>query len=173
MLQPGISSGIIYRQLAVEEAGFLEEMLFESIYLPPEEKFKLGKEIIYQPALKKYYEHWGRKGDQAVVAVSDVTQKLLGCAWGRLYSDNEKGYGFISDTIPELSIAIYKDYRNQGMGTKLLCRIKEVYKNLGIHKLSLSVDKRNPAVHLYQREGFSVFHENENDFVMLFNASVN
>jgi ribosomal protein S18 acetylase RimI-like enzyme len=163
-------TNITIRQLNQGEEAFLKEMLFESIYLPSEEKLKLHRDIIFHSDLRIYYEHWGRHGDLAIVAVSEILKNPVGCAWGRLYKMDNKGYGYISDKIPELSIAVDSDFRNKGVGTELLKRLIEAYQKSGFQKLSLSVSKKNPSIHLYEREQFKIFHENENDIVMQYDA---
>ncbi len=163
---------ITLRLLTSGEEEFLKEMLFEAIFLPPEEKLKLPKNIISHPDLKKYYEHWGQRGDIAVVAALADTNRLLGCAWGRLFTSDEKGYGFISEQIPELSLAVHLEFRDRGIGTMLIRRIIEEYELLGYRKLSLSVSKDNPGFRLYRREKFRIFSENEKDFIMMYNKDI-
>ena len=71
----------------------------------------------------------------------------------RLWLDEDKGYGYISDTIPELAIAVLPDYRGRGVGTDLLTEILSVAKNT-FSAVSLSVRADNPVVRLYERQGF-------------------
>ncbi len=158
--------GIIYRRLIKGEEDFLREMLFEAIYLPEEEKQKLSKDIILHPDLKKYYENWGKKGDIAIVA--ELHNELIGCGWSRLFSFRNKGYGYIDDKIPEISVAVSPGYRNRGIGTRLIRELIRESNNKGFPCLSLSVSKNNPSVHLYLRENFIVFRENQHDFIMIF-----
>ena len=107
------------------------------------------------PDLARYVEGWGRAGDMGVVAQRDDLP--VGAAWLRLWSEGDQGYGYLSDDIPELAIALLPDYRAQGIGTALL---KQILSNAQ-HDYSsacpgvcLSIRADNPALRLYQRLGF-------------------
>jgi len=67
--------------------------------------------------------------------------------------DNNNGWGYISDTIPELSMAILPECRGMGIGTKLLEKIIEDNRQK-YPQISLSVDPQNEAMKLYKRLGF-------------------
>jgi ribosomal protein S18 acetylase RimI-like enzyme len=164
-----ILKGVRIRSLEVSEEEFLKEMLIEAIYLPPSEKEKLSRDIIYHPDLNIYFENWGRPGDLAVVAETDFKRQLVGCAWGRLFKSDRKGYGFINEDIPELSLSVKPSFRNRGIGTQLIRIIIDEYRRMGFDSLSLSVSKINPCVQLYKRENFRIYREKENDFLMLHN----
>ncbi|MCP4131820.1 MAG: GNAT family N-acetyltransferase, partial [bacterium] len=77
-----------------------------------------------------------------------------------------KGYGFINNHTPEIAMAVKKDFRNIGLGTKLLLTLMNKIKSDGYSAVSLSVDKRNRAVNLYKRVGFAIVEDPENDFIM-------
>ncbi|MBN2272948.1 MAG: GNAT family N-acetyltransferase [Bacteroidales bacterium] len=157
---------IIFRLLHSNETWFLKEMLWEAIFIPEETKQKLTKSILDQPDLRKYYAGWGRTGDVAIVAVQPETGKPAGCAWGRLFPADDKGYGFIDEITPELSIAVDPVFRGQGIGTKLLQKLIKEYGKKGYLRLSLSVNKENPSLSLYYRSGFKIYAEKEDSIVM-------
>ena len=50
------------RKLAPQEVSFLEEMLFEAIFIP-DGAAKLSEEVIKQPELARYITDFGREGD--------------------------------------------------------------------------------------------------------------
>ncbi len=159
------------RPLRQDEEEFLKEMLFEAIYLPLPLKKKLSKDILLNPDLIIYYQNWGRRGDIAFVAEHALSGELLACTWGRLFTTNRKGYGFLSESIPEISIAVIPGHKNKGIGTSLIRIILKEYFAAGFKKVSLSVSKENPCINLYRREGFIIHHENENDYLMTFDLS--
>jgi ribosomal protein S18 acetylase RimI-like enzyme len=76
-------------------------------------------------------------------------------------------YGHVDDDTPSLAIAVLKPYRNRGIGTALLKGLLESLRAHGFRKASLSVQKENPAVHLYQRLGFKVIRESEEEYIMV------
>ena len=104
-----------------------------------------------EPCLARYAAGWGRTGDMGYGAWQGVIP--VGAAWLRLWSGADQGFGYISDDIPELSIAVAPDYRGHGVGTRLLTQLLTTAKGR-FPAVSLSVLGNNPAVHLYQRVGF-------------------
>ena len=141
------SLNISIRGLTIEDEPFLWEILYHAIYTPVGHQ-PFPRSIVYQPELAKYVRDWGRKGDEGFVAV-DNSSLRVGAVWGRLFSATNKGYGYVSETIPELSIAMLPRYRNQGIGTELLCRFIE-FAQSRYPAVSLNVSLENPAVRLYR-----------------------
>jgi len=144
---------ITIRTVQIQDISFLWDMLYEAAAVA-EGMRALGREkALSLPVNRKYVEGWGRPGDAGVVAV-DQTERRLGAAWYRLYPDEAPGYGFISPTIPELTIGVCVDARGQGIGNALLQALIALAQSQGYAALSLSVDRNNPALHLYARFGF-------------------
>ena len=79
-----------------------------------------------QPELARYAAGWGRVGDCGYGAWQGTTP--IGAAWMRLWSGDDKGFGYISDGIPELGLAVIPDYRGQGIGTRLLTQLLDTAK---------------------------------------------
>ena len=128
-----------------------------AIYVP-EGNPEIPRSILKSPELKKYFEEFGkREGDLALVA--EMEAKAIGIIWGRLFTKKEPGYGFISEDIPEISLAVIPAYRNHGIGTRLLEEIARYYRSEKYKAISLSVDKRSPAQKLYKREGYEFYSE--------------
>ena len=141
-----------------QNTAFLREMLYEAIYVP-EEKKPLPLSILDNPLISKYIDNWGRKGDFGIIAKKDGT--YIGAVWARYFSSGNRGFGFISGSIPELSMALKPEYRNRGLGTEMMKRFLEMCRQRGIKSISLSVDKRNRAFSFYKRTGFIVVSENK------------
>jgi GNAT superfamily N-acetyltransferase len=152
------------REMAIEETSFLEEMLFQAIFIP-EGSPKLDKTIIFQPFLYHYIQDFGKKQDLALVAENEG--KLVGAIWIRLFSEAQKGYGFVDADTPELSMAIGPDFRNQGIGSQLLLEMLKKMPDLGYKQVSLSVDTRNFAYQLYLKFGFYVLKMSGHTAVMV------
>ena len=109
--------------------------------------------LLSEDRLGRYLAGWGRPGDAAVVAV-DARGAPLGAAWYRLFSRDEPGYGFVSESIPELSIGVRPAARRAGVGTALLRALVQLARDEGHAAVSLSVEPDNPARSLYERVGF-------------------
>ncbi|GHO89233.1 hypothetical protein KSZ_72390 [Dictyobacter formicarum] len=78
----------------------------------------------------------------------------LGAAWYRLFPTDAPGYGFVAATIPELTIGVHEKARGLGVGGALLQVLLRAASEQGRPALSLSVDRKNPALRLYERYGF-------------------
>lgn len=111
-----------------------------------------------EPEVAKYILDWGtRTNDYALVATWE--EKLVGAIWGRIFHAKDPGYGFVDAHTPEISMAVLGDFRGRGIGSQLLQKIEEPYKEKGVKALSLSMDKRNPAKLLYYRMGYRLYSE--------------
>jgi GNAT superfamily N-acetyltransferase len=141
------------RLACADDLLFLWEMLFEAAAVS-ESVRALGKEqALLLPEVCKYLEGWGRAGDQAVVATERGGQRV-GAAWARCFSAEGAGFGFVAPEVPELSVAVTPGMRGQGIGGALIKELMRRVRAAGYSRLSLSVDRLNPAVALYQRLGF-------------------
>jgi GNAT superfamily N-acetyltransferase len=137
-----------------DDITFLWDMLYEAAAIDPLMQSMPKEKVLQVPAIKKYLEHWGRKGDFAFIASDILTKKLLGAAWYRLFTADNAGYGYISDTVPELSMAVVDGQRNKGIGTALLQVLINKAKAERYSALSLSVARNNEAKNFYERLGF-------------------
>ena len=152
-----------FRPLKSSEFPFLKEMFYTALHVP-EGAEPFPKSIIEEPSLAKYIADWGRLEDIALVAESEG--ELIGAVWCRLLKFQEKGYGYINDETPELSLAIQPNFRNQGLGTQLMEKAFDALRAKGFKQVSLSVDQDNQAVNLYQRLGFDLVEEIGTAFTM-------
>jgi GNAT superfamily N-acetyltransferase len=103
------------------------------------------------PDLARYVTGWGRKGDVGMVVEQDGLP--IGAAWFRLWSKADRGYGYLSEEIPELAIALIPTARTQGIGTALLTQTLALASH-DFPAVCLSIRAYNPALRLYQRVGF-------------------
>ncbi|MEM6402707.1 MAG: GNAT family N-acetyltransferase, partial [Cyanobacteria bacterium P01_D01_bin.116] len=120
--------------------------------------------VIYQPELAKYVQDW-KTNDIGLIAILESNQTPIGATWIRLFNMNNRGYGYINDETPELSIAVLPEYRNQGIGTRLILDLLERITDL-YPAISLSVSSDNPALRLYQRLGFELVSQFDNSLTM-------
>lgn len=152
------------REIQASELPCLEELVYEAIF-NPDPSNPYPQETIYEPNVIIYWDKWGSgKMDRCLVALEG--DKVIGAVWCRLLNGNPKGYGYVNDGSPELTIALYPEYRGQGIGTMLLRKLVQQATLDGFKGLSISVTKGNPALRLYVREGFSIVDDNEYDFIL-------
>ena len=143
------------RAASAADAPFLGEMLREAAAGPPERPRLPLDEVLADPQTGRYVEGWGRAGDTGRVAESRKGAPL-GAAWYRLYSRAKPGYGFVAESVPEVSMAVRDEARGGGVGTALLLALIDDACREGYSALSLAVLRENPVVRLYERLGFRV-----------------
>lgn len=152
---------MVLRRLQETEASILQDFLYEAIFIP-EGVDPPPRDIINQPELRLYYDGFGRdKADNTIVAEDDG--KVIGAVWTRIMND----YGHVDDDTPSVAISLYKKYRRQGTGTKLMMEMLKLLRMQGYEKASLAVQKANYAVRLYEKVGFEVVDENDEEFIMV------
>jgi ribosomal protein S18 acetylase RimI-like enzyme len=154
---------MIFRRIEITDYPFLREMLYEALFVPPGAQ-PYPRSIIDIPEISKYLDGWGKSGDFGLI--TEIDHNPVGAIWGRVFNAQNPGYGFIDSAIPELGMAISTQYRNKGIGEKLLSEFFTVAKKNGYNALSLSVDKRNRACDFYLRSGFTIIGESETAYTM-------
>ena len=151
---------MIYRELRSSEYYLLKDFLYAAIYIP-EGVEPPDRSIIELPELAVYYRDFGScPADHAIAA--DDNGGVVGAVWSRIMDD----YGHIDDETPSLAISVFEDYRGQGTGTMLLKKMLDLLAEEGYEMASLSVQKANRAVRLYERAGFKVLSENDEEYIM-------
>lgn len=151
----------IIREIQKHEYPLLNNFLYEAIYIP-EGMNPPPKSIIASPELQVYVEHFGElKDDRGLVA--EIDSKIVGAVWARIMND----YGHIDNATPSLAISLYKEYRGLGIGTAMMKDILHLLQAQGYKQVSLSVQKANYATKLYQKVGFEIIRENEEEYIMV------
>lgn len=149
------------RTMTEEDYNQLEDFLYEAIFLP-EGVPAPPRSILKNPDLQVYLNGFGSgQGDAGIVA--EVDQRLIGAVWSRIMND----YGHVDDQTPSLAISLYKEYRNQGIGTAMLHEMLKLLKNLGYRQVSLAVQKENYAVKMYRKAGFEILKESDEEYIMV------
>lgn len=156
-------SKFIFSDITQSDSGFLKEMCYEALFVPPGQD-PLPLSILEKPALYKYFRAWGRSFDLGI-KISHLG-KNIGACWSRIHTPHNHGYGFVSEEIPELSIALKQEWRNQGLGGIMLQKLIATNQKAGLPGLSLSVSKKNQAIRLYKRFQFEIVAE-ENDAITM------
>lgn len=158
------------RELQETEKSILKELQYEAIFIP-EGVEPPPFEIIKQPEIDIYIRDFGTKKDDYCL-VAEMNGKIVGGVWVRILSDEIKGFGNIDDDTPEFAISLFKEYRNQGIGTKLMLEMIDYLKNKGYKQCSLAVQKANYAVKMYKNVGFEIAKEKEEEYLMILKITV-
>ena len=138
-------------------------MLYQALYVPPGGP-PFPRAILDDPDIACYVQGWGRPGDWGLLACAGETP--AGAIWLRQWTGVEKGYGYVSPLIPEVSLALLLDYRNRGLGTRMFESIISMAQS-DYPGLSLSVVENSPARRLYERLGFHKVGQVMESLVML------
>ncbi len=139
------------RDLEPGEVSSLEDFMYDAIFIP-EGVERPAREIIYLPELACYFRDFGREHDHCLVA--EIGGELVGAVWTRLYHETRKGYGYVDDHTPEVSMSVKTPFRQKGFGTRLLTAMLKKLQQAGYQQVSLSVDEANYAYRMYQKAGF-------------------
>lgn len=95
--------------------------------------------------------------------MADDEGKVIGAVWTRIMND----YGHVDDETPSFAISLFKKYRGQGIGTRLMLMMLDLLKQKGYKRASLAVQKANYAVRMYKKVGFEIVDENKEEFIMV------
>jgi ribosomal protein S18 acetylase RimI-like enzyme len=145
----------VIREGGQQDVRFLRDMLRHAYYWRTRDT---------EMPITRYVNGWGRRGDRCLIAIDDFHP--VGAAWYRLYTAREPGFGFVDEETPELTIGVVPARRGKGIGSSLLDALLERARSDEFARISLSVEKTNPAVHLYESRGFRTVR-GDGDLVML------
>ena len=152
---------MILRSLRDDEKELLQDFLYEALFVP-EGADPFPRSIIYKPELSIYYEEFGSKSDDNCI-VAEVDGKVVGAVWARIMDD----YGHVDEETPSLAISLYEEYRGKGYGTAMMKKMLDILREKGYRKVSLSVQKANRAVRLYESLGFKVLIDKDDEYIMV------
>lgn len=148
------SHNYLTQTITTADEPFLWQMLYLAIYVP-DNAVAPPRHIVNTPELSRYVQGWGQSGDFGLKALASGDTQPVGAAWLRLLTGENRGYGYVNDLTPELSIAVVAQYRGKGIGTLLLKGLLESVRDV-YSAVSLSVSCENPALRLYKRLGFEI-----------------
>lgn len=148
------------RPIRKAEIPQLKDFLYEAIFIP-EGVAAPPREIVNDESLQVYIRNFGQEPDDRCL-VAEVDNKIVGAIWSRIMND----YGHIDDNTPSIAISLYKEYRNQGIGTALLQQMLILLKADGYKSVSLSVQKANYAMQMYQKAGFQIISDDADEAIM-------
>lgn len=152
------------RPLTQSDEKLLWEMCYQALNVPQSGK-DLKEDTVNQPRFARYIRRWGRVDDRGFVSMERLNKRPIGAAWFRLLTGKDKGFGYIDDGTPELSIIVLPKYQGRGIGTKLMTvLLEEAAKHY--KTISLSVLSNNPVLQLYQRLGFQEMYKTDDIVTM-------
>ena len=142
----------VIRHMRLAEHPLLERFLYEAIYVPEGYTGAVPYSVIYDdPKCRAAFEGFGMRSDDLAL-VAEAEGKVVGACWVRTTDE----YGHMDDETPSFSLSVLKPYRGRGIGSALMGRLINELREAGYRRTSLSVQKENPALHLYERLGFRI-----------------
>jgi ribosomal protein S18 acetylase RimI-like enzyme len=94
-------------------------------------------------------EHYLEQRDKMYPQLKGLFDMAFGKGWDVMEDEAKAGEFYID------SLAVSLPYRNQGVGTALIEKAKEIGKELEISVVTLAVEPENKAKKLYQKLGFA------------------
>ena len=153
------------RNMREDEWPLLEDFLYEAIFVPEGFEGEVPRSVIYDdPKCRAAFDGFGTLPDDRAV-VAEAGGEVVGACWVR--TTNE--YGHIDDETPSFSISLYRPYRGRGIGTAMMRTLLGELREAGYARASLSVQKENPALRLYERMGFRIVGDgfDESEWLMV------
>ena len=93
-------------------------------------------------------EHYREQRDKMYPQLKELFDVAFGKGWDDMEDEAKAGEFYID------SLAVSLPYRNQGVGTALIEKAKEMAKEKGIGVVTLAVEPENKAKKLYEKLGF-------------------
>ncbi len=153
--------GYTIRGLRESETALLEDFLYEAIFVP-EGVEAPPRQIVELPELQVYVKDFGTKEDD-VALVAEVDGDVVGAVWVRVMKD----FGYVDDSTPSLSVSVYEEHRNNGIGTAMMKEMLRLLRDKGYRQTSLSVQRANYAVKMYEKLGYEVVKKSDEEYVMV------
>lgn len=153
------------RHIRPDEWPLLADFLYEAIYVPEGFDGEIPRSVIYSdPRCLAAHEGFGSLPDDRAL-VAEVDGRVIGACWVRTTEE----YGHIDETTPSFSLSLYEPYRGNGIGGALMRAMLNELRDAGYARASLSVQKANPALHLYERLGFRIvgYGADESEWLMI------
>jgi ribosomal protein S18 acetylase RimI-like enzyme len=157
---------VLLRPATAADEGVLADHLAMAADWRPETPLRSGAEVRSVPEFSRYVAGWPGLRDRGVIA--EIAEAggpaVVGACWWRFLPADDAGYGFLDESIPEVTIGVHPEHRRRGIGRALLTELIGEAASADVPVLSLSVERDNPARRLYLQVGFvTVEHDDGAD----------
>jgi GNAT superfamily N-acetyltransferase len=110
--------------------------------------------VLADPSISVHLADWPREGDHGLVA-EEATAPPIGAAWWRRFTAERRGHGFVSETIPELTIAVRAGECGRGIGSSLLNALLDEARARDLPALASACPSGTRRDGWYERAGFA------------------
>jgi len=144
------------REVSPSDQPVLWEILYEALWDPPSGP-RRPRSVLSNPFIAAYVQDWGKQStDLGFLAISSQGV-VAGGVLGRLLVPPLQGGAFYDAQTPQLGIAVFPDFRNQGIATSLFTKFLAVA-STRFPRVSLGVHPENHvALNLYKKFRFHQF----------------
>lgn len=164
------SPEVVIRLADAHDTSAIEDALMWAVNWTPEREPVDRATVLSTTATGHYVRGWPLPNDLGVVAEHG---EAVGAAWLRYLPADDPGYGFIAADVPELSIGVHPQHRGHGIGRALLKSLLQAARRRAITRVSLSVERANPARDLYLSVGFRVVDSQKDADTLLATLTTN
>src|SRR6187399_1860838 len=106
------------REVEAADQAILWDILYEALWDPPSGP-RRPRAVMSNPGIAAYAQDWGSRGtDLGFLACAD-DDSIAGGIWSRVLVPPLQGGAFYDAETPQLGIAVFPAFRNQGFGTAL------------------------------------------------------
>jgi ribosomal protein S18 acetylase RimI-like enzyme len=148
---PDAGDEVLLRPLLASDRAALRTATLANMNWSGDERFT-DRDIDEKRELRHYVDLQPDRGDFGFVA--ERAGAVVGIVWLLFLPADDPGYGFIGEGVPELSVSVWPGCRGKGIGERLMRQALADARGRGIVRVSLSVEPRNPSLHLYRKLGF-------------------
>lgn len=150
------TSNCLIRKLEASDQAILWDFLYEALWDPPG-KPRRPRSVLDNPFIAAYVQNWtSQDSDLGFLAVCP-SGAIAGIVCSRILVPPLQGGAFYDDATPQLGIAVFPAFQNQGIGTALLAQHLAAAATRFRH-ISLGVHPENhAAIGLYRKFGFKQF----------------
>lgn len=159
-------AGVTMRPAVEEDLDLVKRTLYAALSWDPGDPIPRFETVVAHPEIAVYHEGWMREGDDGVVAELE-TGEFVGMAYCRQFEEGEPAQAFIDSSTPELAVGVEPRFRRRGFGRRLIGWLHASRRASGTQMMSLSVNLKNPAIHLYRQLGYREQRRHDEAAVMV------
>jgi len=144
------------REVEAADQPMLWDILYEALWDPPSGP-RRPRAVMSNPGIAAYAQDWGSRSTDLGFLACAADGSVAGGIWSRVLVPPLQGGALYDAETPQLGIAVFPAFRNQGIGTALFERYFAAA-STRFPRVSLGVHPENHvAISLYKKFGFYQF----------------
>ncbi len=155
----------VIRTATNADLPIIQRTLYEAVTWRGKDGVPPVDQAVQHPEMQLYHAGWGRPGDIGVIA--EIEGSPVGAAYGRTFTEEAHGHGYVDPETPELAIAVWDGAAGRGIGTALMHAFHDTARREGFAAVSLSVNHGNFAESMYRAMGYEVLEDDGESLLMI------